>query len=181
MKKPVPYEYPEKFEKRFKLKDGTRIFFRPIKPSDAEIWVEFYHSLSEDSKYMRFFSNLPATPPQKMIDQYTNVDYINRLAMVAIIEVNGKEKMIGVVRYALDPPDSDSAELAVVVADEWQGRGRGSHMLLDMLLVMRKRGVKKVKGDVFLQNRSMMRLMKESGFKFKKEDEYGVRHFEFEL
>ncbi|MHA1385499.1 MAG: GNAT family N-acetyltransferase, partial [Candidatus Helarchaeota archaeon] len=91
------------------------------------------------------------------------------------------QKMIGVVRYGLDPPNSNSAELAVVVADKYQGRGLGTRMLVEMLQAMRKRGVKKVKGDVFLQNDKMMQLMRESGFKMVKEDGYGIRHFEFDL
>ncbi|MFX0134010.1 MAG: GNAT family N-acetyltransferase [Candidatus Hodarchaeota archaeon] len=180
MKNLVPYEYPKKFEKYIKLRDGTRILFRPIKPSDADIWVELYNSLSSNTKYLRFFTNMP-TPNQKMIDKYTKIDYINNFAIIAIYNENGKDKMVGVVRYGLDPPDSNSAELAVVVADKWQGRGLGTQMLIYMLRVMQKRGVKKVKGDVFLRNDKMMQLMGESGFNFIKEDSYGIRHFEFNL
>lgn len=180
MKNLVPYEYPKKFEKYIKLRDGTRILLRPIKPSDADIWVELYNSLSSNTKYLRFFTNMP-TPNQKMIDKYTKIDYINNFAIIAIYNENGKDKMVGVVRYGLDPPDSNSAELAVVVADKWQGRGLGTQMLIYMLRVMQKRGVKKVKGDVFLRNDKMMQLMGESGFNFIKEDSYGIRHFEFNL
>ncbi|MHA1377389.1 MAG: GNAT family N-acetyltransferase [Candidatus Helarchaeota archaeon] len=183
MKKLVPYEYPKKFEKHFKLRDGTEVFLRPIKPSDADMWVELYNSLSSNTKYMRFFINRPTPPDQKMIDKYTKVDYINNFALVAIIKENGKEKIIGVVRYGLDPPGSDSAEIAVVVADKYQGRGLGSHMLIDMIQVMQRRGIKKVKGDIFLQNDKMMRIMREagSGFRMIKENGYGIRHFEFDL
>ncbi|NVM01984.1 MAG: GNAT family N-acetyltransferase [Candidatus Helarchaeota archaeon] len=180
MKKLVPYEYPKKLEKYIKLRDGIKIFFRPIKPSDADIWVELYNSLSKNTKYLRFFSNMPK-PTQKMIEKYTKIDYINNFAIIAIYNENGIDKMIGVVRYGLNPPGSDSAELAVVVADKWQGKGLGTKMLLYMLRVMQKRGVKKVKGDVFLQNDKMMQLMGESGFDFIKEDAYGIRHFEFNL
>ncbi len=180
MKKLVPYEYPKKFEKLIKLRDGTKILLRPIKPTDADIWVELYNSLSSNTKYLRFFSNMP-TPDQRMIDKYTKIDYINKFAIIAIYNENGKDKMIGVVRYGLDPPGSDSAELAVVVADKWQGKGLGTQMLLYMLRVMQKRGVKKVKGDVFLRNDKMMQIMGESGFNLIKEDAYGIRHFEFDL
>ncbi|MFX1451813.1 MAG: GNAT family N-acetyltransferase [Promethearchaeota archaeon] len=177
----VPYEYPDKWEKNIKLRDGTKLFLRPIKPSDADMWVELYNSLSSNTKYLRFFTNMPK-PNQKMIDKYTKIDYINNFAIVAIYTdpETGKEKMIGVVRYGLDPPP-DSAELAVVVADKWQGKGLGTQMLLYMLRIMQKRKIKKIKGDVFLRNDSMMQLMGESGFNFLKEDSYGIRHFEFNL
>ena len=112
---------------------------------------------------------------------YYLIDYINNFALVAIVEVEGRKKMIGVVRYGLDPPGSNEAEIAVVVADKWQSKGLGTQLLVNGLQVMQRRGVKKVKGDVFLQNDKMMRLMHESGFKLKKENGYGIRHFEFEL
>lgn len=179
MKKQKPYEYPKEFEKNIKLKDGTKIFFRPIKPSDADMWVELYLSLSSNTKYLRFFSSLPE-PDQNMIDRYTKIDYINKFAIVAIINENGQEKMIGVVRYGLDPPP-DNAELAVVVADDWQGKGLGTKLLDFMLSIMVKQKIKKVHGDVFLQNEKMMRIMHDSGFNLIKEDSQGIRHFEFNL
>ena len=109
--------YPKKFEKWVRIRDGTKVFLRPIKPSDAKIWVELYNSLSSMSKYYRFFtSNREPTP--EMIKKYTDVDYVNNFAIVAILEEGGHEKMVGVARFILDPPP-DSAELAVAVADAW--------------------------------------------------------------
>ncbi|MHA1649278.1 MAG: GNAT family N-acetyltransferase [Candidatus Helarchaeota archaeon] len=179
MKKPQPWVYPEEFQKEVKLRDGTQVLLRPIKPEDADLWVELYNSLSALSKYYRFFT-AHKEPTQKMINQYTKIDYVNNFAIVAIITENGRDKMIGVARYVLDPPP-DSAELAVVVSDEWQGKGLGTQLLLFILEIMIKRKIKKVHGDVFLENRKMLRLMSESGFKLKKEDSFGVRHFEFQL
>jgi acetyltransferase len=80
----------------------------------------------------------------------------------------------------LDPPP-DSAELAVVVADDWQNKGLGTQMLLNMLQIMIKRKIKKLHGDVFLENQKMVKLMYESGFKLAKEDSRGIRHFELPL
>ena len=179
MKKPKYYEYPKKFEKFIKIRDGTRVFLRPIKPSDAKMWVELYNSLSSNTKYLRFFTQRPK-PDQIMIDKYTKIDYVNNFALVAILTENGREKIIGVVRYGLDPPP-DSAELAIVVADKWQGKGLGTKMLFYMLEIMIKRKIKKVHGDVFLQNEKMMNLMRDSGFNFIKENSHGIRSFEFNL
>ncbi|MHA1269369.1 MAG: GNAT family N-acetyltransferase [Candidatus Helarchaeota archaeon] len=179
MKLPTPGVYPKEFEKYVKLKDGTHVFIRPIKPSDRDLWVEFYLSLSKLSKYYRFFSSRP-TPNEKMIKKYTQIDYANNMALVAIIEQDGKEKMIGVVRYVI-VPDTESAELAVVVGDEWQGKGLGTKLLMAMLDIIIKRRIKKIVGDVFLENDKMMRLMKESGFKLISINEAGIRHFEIDL
>jgi len=180
MKAPQPGVYPEGLEKKVKLPDKAEVLLRPIKHSDVELWVELYNSLSSMTKYYRFFTS-HREPNQKMINQYVKIDYINNFAIVAIIKGNGKEKMIGVARYILDPPP-DSAELAVVVADEWQGRGLGTQLLLSILNIMIRRKVKKLHGDIFLENRKMLKLMHDSGFKLTdKEDSYGVRHFELPL
>ncbi|MHA1309498.1 MAG: GNAT family N-acetyltransferase [Candidatus Helarchaeota archaeon] len=179
MKKIKPGVYPKEFEKYITLKDGTKVFIRPIKPSDRDIWVEFYLSLSKLSKYYRFFSTRP-TPNEKMIKQYTQIDYVNNFALIAIITENGKEKMIGVVRYVL-VPEEDGAELAIVIADEWQGKGLGTKLLLLILDIIIKRRISKVLGDVFLDNDKMMRIMKESGFKLVSINEAGIKHFEINL
>ena len=179
MSPPQLGEYPQKFEKWVKTRDGTRVFLRPIKPSDAEIWVELYNSLSSMSKYYRFFTS-NREPTLKMIKQYTDIDYVNNFAIVAIITEGEKEKMVGVARYILDPPP-DEAELAVVVEDEWQAKGLGTKMLLHILGIMIKRKIKKIHGDVFLENRKMLQLMHEGGFKLENEDAHGIRHFELNL
>ncbi len=179
MKQPEPYVYPEKFQRKIKLRDGARVFLRPIKPEDVDLWVELYSSLSSMSKYYRFFSS-HREPSKKMINQYVKIDYVNNFALVAIMPEDGKDKMVGVARYVLDPPP-DSAELAVVVRDDLQGKGLGTQMLLFILEIMVKRKIKKVHGDVFLENRKMLQLMHESGFKLQKEDSFGVRHFDFKL
>ncbi|MHA1145231.1 MAG: GNAT family N-acetyltransferase [Candidatus Helarchaeota archaeon] len=179
MTKIVPGEYPKQFEKTIKIKDGTKVFLRPIKPEDRELWLEFYLSLSKMAKYYRFFSSRP-DPDEKMIKQYTQIDYVNNFALIALVKENEKERMVGVVRYVLDPK-SGNAELAIVIADDWQGRGLGTKMLIEMLGIMIKRKVHKVVGDVFLENDKMMQLMRESGFKFIGESQYGIRHFEFAL
>ncbi|MHA1265953.1 MAG: GNAT family N-acetyltransferase [Candidatus Helarchaeota archaeon] len=172
--------YPKKFEKWVRTKDGVKVFLRPIKPNDAELWVELYNSLSSMSKYYRFFSSHRQPTPQ-MIKKYTDIDYVNNMAIVAIVNENGKDRMVGVARYVLDPPP-DEAELAVVVTDDWQNRGLGTQMLLHILGIMIKRKIKKVHGDVFLENRKMLQLMHESGFKqIEKEDAFGVRHFVLKL
>ncbi|NVM55806.1 MAG: GNAT family N-acetyltransferase [Candidatus Helarchaeota archaeon] len=179
MKKQQLGVYPQQFEKKIKLRDGTKVLLRPIKPMDADNWVELYNSLSSMSKYYRFFTS-HREPTPKMIKQYTEIDYVNNFAIVAIIKEDGREMMVGVARYVLDPPP-DSAELAIAIADAWQGKGLGTKMLLHILNIMIRHKIKKIHGDVFLENRRMLQLMYKGGFELKKEDSHGIRHFEFSL
>ncbi|MBD3229601.1 MAG: GNAT family N-acetyltransferase [Candidatus Lokiarchaeota archaeon] len=178
MKMPEPGVYQEKWEKHVKLKDGIRVFIRPIKPEDRDLWVDFYLGLSKLSKYYRFFSTRPK-PNEEMIKKYTDIDYVNNFALVGIIEEHGKKRMIGVARYVLT--DKDSAEIAVVVADDWQGKGLGTKLLLNLLDVIIKRRIPKICGDVFLENDKMMQLMRDSKFNLVSENEAGVKHFEIDL
>ena len=172
--------FPKQYEKTEKVRDGTKVLLRPIKHTDEQLWVDFYNSLSALSKYYRFFTS-HRQPTPEMIEQYVHIDYVKNFAIVAITDERGKERMVGVARYILDPPP-DSAELAVVVADDWQGKGLGTKMLMHLVQIMIKRKVKRVHGDIFLENRKMMQLMHESGFKLiGKEDSFGVRHFVLEL
>jgi len=172
--------FPKHYEKTEKVRDGTKVLLRPIKHTDEQLWVDLYNSLSALSKYYRFFTS-HREPTPEMIEKYIHIDYVNNFAIVAITKENGKERMVGVARYILDPPP-DSAELAIVVADNWQGRGLGTKMLMHLVQIMIKRKVKRVHGDIFLENRKMMQLMHESGFKLiDKEDSFGVRHFILEL
>ena len=179
MKKSQLGVYPAEFQRKVKLRDGTQVLLRPIKPRDAKMWVDLYNSLSQMTKYYRFFTS-HQQPTEKMIKMYTDIDYVNNFAIVAILTVNNKEKMIGVARYVLDPPP-DSAELSVVVADAFQAKGLGTKMLWYILEIILKRKIKKIHGEVFLENRAMLQIMQESGFKLSKTDNLGVRHFEIEL
>ncbi len=182
MKEPQLGVYPANISRNVKLRDGTRVLLRPIKPEDADLWVQLYESLSSMSKYYRFFTS-HQKPSEKLIKMYTQIDYVTNFALVAITKQDGKERMIGVARYVLDPPKipPENAELAVVVSDEWQSKGLGTHLLIYLLEIMVKRKIKKVHGDVFLENQAMLKLMTESGFKLTKQDSQGIRHFEFTL
>lgn len=180
MKEPEPGVPPD-FEKTVKLKDGTRVLIRPIMPEDKDLWINFYLGLSKLSKYYRFFSSRPK-PSKKMIKEYTEIDYMKNFALIGIIKEDGEEKMIGVARYVLVPrSDVKKAEVAVVVADEWQAKGLGTKLLVNLLGFIVKRNIKKICGDIFLENDKMMQLVRQSGFKLISENEAGVKHFEINL
>ena len=179
MKPLVPGKYPEKFEKYVRIKDGTRIFIRPIKPEDSDLWVQFYLSLSRMAKYYRFFSSR-SEPDKKMIKKYTQIDYINDMALIAIVSENEKQRMIGVARYVI-VKKTGGAEIAVVISDDWQGKGLGTKLLINLLDIIIKRNIPKLCGDVFLENDKMMKIIKDSGFKLISKNDMNVKHFEIKL
>jgi len=174
-----PNIYPKQYEKHVKLNDGIKIFLRPIKPTDEDLWTDWYYSLSNISKKFRFLDTHRQLTPQ-LIKESVHIDYVNHFALVAIAKENGEELMVGVTRYRLDPPP-DSAVIVGAVLDDWQGKGLGTKMLLYLLQIMIKRKIKQVHGDISLENRLMLRLLDQSGFQITEKDANGIRHFEFQL
>ncbi|MBC7335766.1 MAG: GNAT family N-acetyltransferase, partial [Clostridia bacterium] len=134
--------YPEEFVTERKLKDGTRVILRPIKPEDEPMWHELLASCSTQSIWFRF-SYLFKQTTHEMAARYCFIDYDREMAIVAEVEEDGQRKLIGVGRLVADA-NHEVAEYAVLVADRWHGRGLGG-LLTDYCLEVAKRwGIKKV-------------------------------------
>jgi hypothetical protein len=104
------------------LLDGTRISYRAIVPDNAAALQKFHHRLSERSIYLRFFSAKPELSDRKA-GYFTNVDGVNRFALVAL-DPEHPEEIIAVVSFDREG-NTDRAEYAAAVEDRWQGKGLG--------------------------------------------------------
>ena len=164
--------YPAELEKRFTLKDGTEVLLRPIKATDERLEQELLYSLSDQSIYLRFFSSTSAFPHER-VQYYTTVDYDEHMAIVAIQEVDGEERMVGVGRY-IKEKDSDMAELALLVKDDWQGKGLGSLMHEYLDNIARAHNIGGFKAEVLDQNKRALHVFTRLGRKAKTEYDQGV-------
>ena len=122
--------YPEEYVTERKLKDGTTVILRPIKPEDEPMWHELLGSCSTQSIWFRF-SYLFKQTTHEMATRYCFIDYDRELGIVAEVEEEGQRKLIGIGRLVADA-DHEAAEYAVIVVDRWHGHGLGG--LLDRLL-----------------------------------------------
>jgi len=86
------------------------------------------------------------------------------MALAATTMLGGAETLIGVARYVRDKGDERSAEFAIVVADSWQGRGIGGRLLAKLADVARRRGLKRLYGEILAINRPMLGLVRKLGF-----------------
>lgn len=159
------HPYPSQMVSHMKLKDGTDIVLRPIRPEDAEIEVAFVHNLSPESRYLRFMQSLQELTPEMLL-RFTQIDYDRELALVAITEQGGKEVEVAVTRYSMNP-DGESCEFALVVADAWQRKGIGSTLLGTLINAARARGFRSMEGQVLAENAPMLALVKRHGFRVK--------------
>lgn len=142
--------------------DGNRVTIRPIRPEDREIEQAFVRGLSSDSKYLRFFSGIVDLSP-RMLDRFTQVDFPREMAFIATVKAETRELEIGVARYAPGELDN-SVEFAVVVADEWQGRGIGRELLRRLFDVAEESGFSRIEGTILRANKNMLALCRQLGF-----------------
>ena len=153
--------YPVGWEADAVLRDGTTTHIRPIRPSDAPALQAFHVAQSERSTYLRFFAAM-ATLPERDLVRFTNVDHVERVALVALRTVDDTEHIIGVARY--DKIGPDTAEVAFNVADTQQGRGLGSVLLEHVAAAARERGVRRFTAEVLPQNGRMLSVFRDAGY-----------------
>ena len=171
--------YPNQYESYMVCKSGEKLFVRPIRPEDAGLMVDLFNNLSPQTRYLRFFSPLKQLPHQ-MLARFTQIDYDREIALVAMAETAGAEKMLGVARV-MASPDPKKTEFAVVLEDNWQGKGIGAELLKQCLDISRERGVEKVCGTVRAENTQMLALGKKLKFKMKRSIEPGCYELEIDL
>ncbi len=158
--------YPNQYEAHAQVKDSTKIFIRPIRPEDAPLLTDFFDALSSRSRYLRFFSQIRHMP-HSMLIRFTQIDYDREVALIALSEDRGEEKMLGVARVITEI-NRDRAEFSVVTADAWQGKGIGAELLKRCLDIAAKKGIKTVWGVVLPENKQMMLLGEKLGMKRKR-------------
>ncbi len=169
------------FEARvIELRDGTRVHLRPITPEDEPLLHEAVAAMSERTVYFRFFS-----PIKRMSDALAHrlavVDYNDRFAIVATTHKPGsRERIVGVARYDR-ATQTDIAEVAVAVIDEFQRRGLGSMLLAELARVARSHGIRSFQLIVLPENREMLGLLHKMGWIHQAKVVGGVYEISFEL
>jgi acetyltransferase len=142
---------------------GVPATIRPIRPEDAALEHAFVHGLSEQSKFLRFMFALHDLAPE-MLSRFTQIDYDRELALIGVIDTPEGEKQIGVARY-IEMEDGESCEFAIVVADEWQGKGLARRLFKMLIDTARARpGLLVMNGITLRENTRMLELARANGF-----------------
>ena len=159
------HPYPAHLVKKIQLNDGTDIVIRPIRPEDAEIEAKFVKELSPEAKYFRFMNSLQELS-QEMLVRFTQIDYHNEMALIAVTSNGAAEEQIGVARYTTNV-DKTSCEFALVVSDRWQGKGIAHQLMRKLMETARDRDLEKIEGQVLSNNSRMLELMESLNFEIK--------------
>jgi len=169
--------YPEELERHDTLRDGTEIFFRPVKPTDEAAISEMLYSLSQSSVRTRYMAQTVAFP-HRDVQQLANVDYSQDIAIVGTVPGIAGEQIVAIAQYYRDPK-TQSAEVAFLVQDEWQQKGMGTYLLAYLTQIARRRGVKEFYAKVLPTNKAMLAIFHNSGHKVRTEfdgEVYSIRY-----
>jgi GNAT superfamily N-acetyltransferase/acyl carrier protein len=155
--------------------DGAAVKVRPIRADDSLLEAEFVRRLSDDSRYARFMGTLRELPASKL-KYLTDVDNVHHVALVATVEREGREALLGAARYVVDP-SGQGCEFAVAVEDAWQGSGVAGILMKALIDVARARGLIRMEGIVLATNRKMLKFARQLGFSLQREldDRHTVR------
>ncbi|GAB3926023.1 hypothetical protein GCM10027613_39720 [Microlunatus endophyticus] len=169
-----PPGYPAGWEADVVLSDGGLARLRPIRPADADLLVDFYGRVSDESKYLRFFAPYPRLS-ERDVERFTTVDYVDRVAFILTVA----DQMIGVGRY--ERLEDDRAEVAFLVEDAHQGRGVGQLLLEHLAEAARERGITGFVAEVLPENARMAQVFADAGYRLTRQYEDGLLVVEFPI
>ncbi len=156
------HRYPAELIDVVRLGDGERVVIRPVLPQDEDLTTAFFRNLSAPARYDRFMTSLRELPPELM-RRFSQVDYVDHLALVAEVFCGGRETVIAEARY-VRRPDSLDAEFAVSVAEPWQGKKLASLLLGKLACRAAAAGVRRIVGETLATNSKMISLARKAGF-----------------
>ncbi|PWU08902.1 MAG: acetyl CoA synthetase subunit alpha [Terriglobia bacterium] len=165
--KPAIRPYPARYVSPWTLKDATQVTIRPIRPEDEPAMVRFHETLSERSVYYRYFHlmNLQQRTTHERLTRICFIDYDREMALVAEKRnpQTGESEILGVGRMSKIPWTND-AEVAVLISDQWQGRGLGKELLARLLIVGADEKLDRLIAEILPENRDVMRICEKLGF-----------------
>lgn len=145
------------------FKDRT-VYFRPLRPYDQKAIQDFFYSHRPETVYQRYLANVEALPPTEARAR-VSVDYNRDMAIAGFDDWKPYAQMVCIGRYIRK--EDDSAEIGIVVKEEFQRIGIGKFLCEHLLAAARKQGIKKLMAYVNRTNTGMIKIFNELGFSMK--------------
>jgi len=160
------------------LRDGRRVEIRALRPEDRDELVAAVRRVSAQSLYRRFFS-----PKKNFTDKeiafFVNIDFVDHVALVAVVEDGGQPTIVGGARYIMQQPGK--AEVAFAVLDRYQGLGIGAALMRHLAAIARGAGLRELVAEVLSDNAPMLKVFEKGGLPLTKKREAHVVHVTLQL
>lgn len=143
---------------------GEAVTVRFVEPRDADGIQNYFRGLSARSRYNRFFGAISELPPGQL-DRFIHVGEADQFSVVATMQVDGLDTIVGEARYAFDF-ETSSFEFGLSIDDGWQGHGIGAALLKNLECRAAAFGASRLFGDTLRSNDAMIALAKKSGYAF---------------
>ena len=155
--------YPSQWQRHIEVKDGWRVFVRPIRPEDEPLIHEMLKHVTMQDLRLRFFAPMKEFS-HEFIARLTQLDYARAMAFVAFDEASNE--LVGVVRIHSDSV-YESGEYAILLRSDLKGRGLGWTLMQMIIEYARSEGLKAISGDVLSENTVMLAMCRSLGFEVK--------------
>lgn len=167
-------EYPEHLETYRTTKTGLNILLRPSRINDECLIKDLFYSLSDQSLKKRFMSQRKDVP-HKIRQEFVVIDYSEKMVILATIEKDGTEFLVGMGQYIIDDA-AHRAEVSFTVREDYHNNGIATILLEYLTILAKKHGLQGFTAEVLYENRSMMRVIEKMGFDMQRNIEGGYYH-----
>jgi RimJ/RimL family protein N-acetyltransferase len=161
-----------------RLRDGRRVEIRALRPDDKADMLDAVSHIGAHSMRRRFFGAKRSFSEAEQAF-YLNVDFVNHVALIAVVDDGKHPTIVGGGRYVVVQPGS--AEVAFAVVDAFQGQGIGSTLLCHLIVIARDAGLKELIAEVLPENAAMLKVFEKSGLKVATQRAAGAVHIRMQI
>jgi GNAT superfamily N-acetyltransferase len=146
------------------LRDQRPLIIRAIRSDDKGLVTEALRDVSAESIYRRLFTTKKEITADGL-KQVTEVDFVNVVALIALLEKDGHEQIAGGGRYIRSGKSATGqrAEVAFLVVDAFQGLGIASRIFKHLVAIARGSGITQFEAEVLPSNEAMLKVFARSG------------------
>ena len=167
-----------KYSAAEQLRNGRRVEIRALRPDDRADLLAAIGRTGAESLFRRFFA-AKRRFSEKEIAFFLNIDFVDHVALVAVVEQGERPVIVGGGRYIVVQPRK--AEVAFAVVDQYQGQGIGATLMHHLATIARSSGLRELVAEVLPDNTAMLRVFEKSGFSLSTKRESGVVHVSLRL
>ena len=160
------------------LRDGRRVEIRALRPEDRADLIAAVGRSSAQSLYRRFFV-VKRDIAEPEIEFFLNIDFVDHVALVAVVDESGRRVIAGGGRYIVVEPGK--AEVAFAVVDQYQGQGLGAALMHHLAAIARRAGLEELIAEVLPDNVPMLKVFEKSGLPLSVKREPQVVHVALRL